>query len=353
MRQRGCAPERDGIIDPVERRRTDVSHFDHDLHVVGTESIELLSLVGADEHVERARHHRERRAQFGSRGQGIRHCDRDDHVGTGLARDVHRDVARESTVPEDSAVDAHGREHAGHCHARPQRERQVAAIEDNHLAALHVRGHRTEWNGQPVEFRDAAAASHEVLDRQVDVLRVDQAGRRDKATVTDAKFQTVAVGVARELAPHRHLRAQSAAANGLLPGDRSDCGLDFVRAHTRSVRAADDRTHARADDAIDWNAQFVEHAQNAYVRRAFRATAAEHESDARARLRRRRHGSALGRLRQGRERDAGNIRTQENRGEPAYRPVAVHAFSRHRLSTCCQAKCPRSYATAQQPDATT
>ncbi len=287
MRQRRRAPHRDGVIDPVERRRTDVPHLDHDLHVVGAEGIELLSLVGADEHVERARHHRERRAQFGSRGQGIRHGDRDDHVGTGLAGDVHRDVAREAAVPEDAAVDAHGREHAGHGHARPHRERQVAAIEDDHLAALHVRGHGAEGNGQLVEIRDAATATHEVLDRQVDVLRADQAGRRDEAAVTHAELQAVAVRVAGELAAHRHLRAQSAAADGVLPGDRPDRGLEFVRAHAGGVGAADERTHARADDAIDGNAQFVEHAQDADVRRTLRAAAAEHESDARAGFRRR------------------------------------------------------------------
>ena len=228
MRQRRRAPLRDGVIDPVERRRADVPHLDHDLHVGGAQRIELLSLVGADEHVERARHHRERRAQVVGRGRGIRHRDRDDHVGTGLPGDVHRDVAREPAVPEDAAVDAHGREHAGHGHARPHRERQVAAIEDDHLAALHVGGHGAERNGQLVEFRDAAAATHEVLDRQVHVLRVDQAGRRNEAAVTHAELQAVAVGVADELAAHRHLRAQSAAGDGC-PARRSTGSRSRVR----------------------------------------------------------------------------------------------------------------------------
>ena len=78
------APLRDRVFDPVERRRADVPHLDHDLDVGGAQRIELLSLIGADQHVERARHHRQRRAQVVSRGRGIRHRDRDDHVGTGL-----------------------------------------------------------------------------------------------------------------------------------------------------------------------------------------------------------------------------------------------------------------------------
>ena len=103
--QRRRAPERDRVRHPVERSRADVAHVDDDLHVVGAERLELLPLVRADQHVERARHQRQRRAQFVGGGRRVRHGDRDDDVGTGLPGDVHRHVAGQAAVAEDAAVD--------------------------------------------------------------------------------------------------------------------------------------------------------------------------------------------------------------------------------------------------------
>ena len=92
-------------------------------------------------------------------------------------------------------------------------------VEHDHFAALHVGGYGAEGNRQAVELRDATAAADQVLDRELDVLRTDQAGGRDDAAVTNAKFQAVAVGIAGKLAPHRHLLAQAAAGDGVLPRD--------------------------------------------------------------------------------------------------------------------------------------
>ena len=88
-------------------------------------------------------------------------------------------------------------------------------------------------------------------------------------------------------------RAIGDPAQQLAPAAEAHFGeLHFALDH--GMRAADQRAHAGADDAIDRNAQFVEHVQDADVRRALRAAAAEHEADARAGFQRCLRGSALG-----------------------------------------------------------
>jgi hypothetical protein len=80
--------ERDRFIDAVERARRDLGGIDHDRNVAISERLELLALVRADEHVERAIQHRERRLQLLRRRDGIRHRHDDHDVRAGLPRDI-------------------------------------------------------------------------------------------------------------------------------------------------------------------------------------------------------------------------------------------------------------------------
>ena len=57
--------------------------------------------------------------------------------------------------------------------------------------------------------------------------------------------------------------------------------LDLRGRRSGRERRADERTHARARDAVDGDSQLVEHPQHADVRSAFGAAAAENEADPR------------------------------------------------------------------------
>jgi hypothetical protein len=273
------APLGDRVHDAVERGRADLAHLDHDLDVVRPQGLELLAFVGSDQHVERAGHQRQGRAQFVGGRNRVRNGHGDHDVRAGLPGDVHRDVACQATIAEDAPPDGHRREGAGHGHARAHRQREVPVAQHDHLAVLHVRRHGAERDRQLVEVGEAATARDEVLDRQVDVLRVDEAARRHHSSVADAELQAVAVGVAGELAAHRHLAAQSAPGDRVLPGDRPDRLLEFPRVHARGEGAADQRAHAGADDAVDRDPQLLEHAEHPDVRGALGAAATEREPD--------------------------------------------------------------------------
>ncbi len=106
-----------------------------------------------------------------------------------------------------------------------------------------------------------------------------------KPAVAEAELQAVAVDVAGQLAAHRLVLALALEGDRPLKGDAADGLLDLGRGLPGSVRPADQRTHARADDAVDRDAQLLEHRQHADVRRALGAAAAEHQTDARPRLR--------------------------------------------------------------------
>ena len=280
LRQRGVTPERDGFGHPVERARRDVAHRDHDGHVTGPEGLQLLPLVRPHENVERARHHRERRLQLVRSRYGVRHRHGDDHVRAGLARDVHRDVARQAAVAQHAPVERHGREDAWHRHAGTQRMRQAPLREHDHLARLHVGRDRTKRNWQAVEFAHAEAARHEQADGLLDVLRIDETAGRRQPAVAHAELEAVAVDVSGQLAPHRQLRALSLESERLLEGDAANSLVDLACGHAGCVGPTDQRAHAGADHAIDRDTQLLEHREHADVRAALGAASAQHQPDA-------------------------------------------------------------------------
>ena len=57
--------------------------------------------------------------------------------------------------------------------------------------------------------------------------------------------------------------------------------LDLLARQAAGIQPADHRAHAGAGDRIDRHVQLIEHLEHADVRRAARAAAREHQSDAR------------------------------------------------------------------------
>ena len=116
--------------------------------------------------------------------------------------------------------------------------------------------------------------------RLLDVLRVYEAAGRREPAVAKAELEAIAVDVTCELPAHRLVPALALEADRLLEGNPADRGVDLGSGQSRCVGAAHQRAHARADDAVDRDAQLLEHRQHADVRGALGAAAAQRQTDA-------------------------------------------------------------------------
>ena len=63
------------------------------------------------------------------------------------------------------------------------------------------------------------------------------------------------------------------------PTERTQDPLDLAQVVAGRVQRTDDRAHARADDAIRYDAVLLEHLEHADMGDAARAAAAEHEAE--------------------------------------------------------------------------
>ena len=117
--------------------------------------------------------------------------------------------------------------------------------------------------------------------QQQKLLALHDADRRDDATVLPADLEVEQIAIVGLLAPHRHLDARRIVGEEIVPVELADDLAHLVRRVAGRVHAADDRAHAGAGDAADRNVLALEHFDDADVRRAARAAAAEHEADAR------------------------------------------------------------------------
>ena len=97
----------------------------------------------------------------------------------------------------------------------------------------------------------------------------------------DAELELVAVRGTGTLLLDGFEIAAALAADHPLPVDGNEEFFELVGRNPGGITAADERAHAGAGDAIDRHAQLFQHLQHADVRAALRATAREHETDAR------------------------------------------------------------------------
>ena len=324
--ERRLPAKRYRVVRPVERAAGDVAHVNHDGDIVRRECLELLALVRAHQHVDRPHDHGQRRLQLLGGRNRVGHGHRNHDVGAGLAGDIDRYVPAQPAVAEHATVDDHRCEDAGDRHAGAQRMRQVSRVEHDHLAGLHVGRDGPERYWQLVEIANPETARDQQSDRLLDVLRVYEAAGRREPVVAKTEFEAIAVDVTCELPAHRLLPALALEADRLLEGNPADRGVDLGSGQPRCVGAAYQRAHARADDAIDRNAQLLEHRQHADVRGALGAAAAQRQTDAWAygltvrptRHRGRRIGRGRGRQRESRNGERKAACTDTRRDRPSW-----------------------------------
>lgn len=164
-------------------------------------------------------------------------------------------------------------------------------VENDRLAGDDVGGHRPERDRQAQKSSTSSTAS--VSRRKmlsIETPAISPFGRCSPWRSTQLPVDETAVVLG--LAPHRHLGAGRRVVEDVAPVRRRDQALHPRDRRSGRVRAADDRPHARARDAVDRHAQVLEDLEHADVRRAARAAAGECERDARALA-----GGGVGRLR--------------------------------------------------------
>ena len=131
----------------------------------------------------------------------------------------------------------------------------------------------------------AVFASHELVEEELQLLARQRSLAEVDSVLRDAQLEPGVVAVLQLLAPQVHGLAPRRVVEHADPVGLADQRFDVLRGNPRRVRAAYERAHARARDAIDRNPQLLEHLEHTQVGAAARAAAAQHEADARALLR--------------------------------------------------------------------
>ncbi len=199
---------------------------------------------------------------------------------------LHRQVLRLAAVDEHVAVDLDRREARGDGHARPDDAGEVPARHDVGLARLDVGRDGAERDAQLVEVRDRGARQRRALEHEAELAAGDQARRQQEPALLEvqAELERDQVLEVVFLLPEGLVLAFGSVPEERVPGNRADELFHLVGRVAARVEAADDRAHARAGDVVDRDVKLLEHPDDADVRRAARAAAAERETDLRARL---------------------------------------------------------------------
>ena len=230
-------------------------------------------------------HARDLRRDVGKRAQRLRrqerraHVDREHHVGPHGARDVHRQVAHQPAVTQEAPVHLERSHHPRDAHAGPQGIGQMAVIEDHHLAAPQVRGHGPERDRQAVEVAHARGLKSDRFEGEGDLLARDQPARQEQAPVLETHLQIDQVAGVVLLPAVAHVAARRTVVEQIVPVEIQEGAAHLRRGQARGVQPADDRSHAGAGDEVDRDPQLLEDLEDADVRDAARASAAQGEAD--------------------------------------------------------------------------
>ena len=160
-----------------------------DQHVVRLQRGEAALHVLLGQDADHLRGQAADRAQRVTAGQRRADVDRDHDVGAHRARDVDRQVVDQAAVAEDPAVGLGGGEHAGHAHARSQRQREVALAEDHRFAGFQVGGHRAKRNREPREVAHAAHRQRVASQQRLQPAARQRTERRAQLAVAHAELE--------------------------------------------------------------------------------------------------------------------------------------------------------------------
>jgi hypothetical protein len=205
--------------------------------------------------------------------------DGDDDVGAQRSSEVYGQVVDDAAVDEHAPVDLDGRQHHGDRQARPYGPRQASLGEHDRLHGAEIGGHRPERLGETIEtaLRPEAWLG-EQLDQQPVQAVARIPGRRQvwaEPLQVDTKRRGYVVPTTRE----GDERAHAPAAEHLLPVERPH-DLRYLGGRVAGrPQGSDGRAHARTGHAVDDDALFFEHRQDADVGEAASPAAAEHEAD--------------------------------------------------------------------------
>ena len=214
--------------------------------------------------------------------QRHRDVDGDDDVGPHLPDDVDRQVARDSAVDEEPAVQLHRLQEAGNRHARADRARQVARAENDGLARLDVRGDGAKGDRKPVEVPNRPGGPRHPPEVVAELLAGDEPGGNDDLAVREAQIDADEVAGVVFLAPEGLVLPRPDVGEDALPVDRPELLGHLRRRHPDRVEPAGERPAARPGHVVDRDSQLLEDLQDADERSAPCASPGEGEADPRA-----------------------------------------------------------------------
>ena len=213
------------------------------------------------------------------------HVDDDQHVDTHAPCERDRQVVDQSAVHEQAVSDLHWRQHARRRHAGAEHGREIAAVQDDGLAGLQVRGQRAERRRQPVEILRVGDAEGRTAQGLRDLLALHEPERQLNPLAVSQPQRAARINAPIVLlAPVDEIAPRRAVAKQILPVELAKDLLDLGAAQSGAVQPANHRAHARAGDCVDRHLHLLQRAYHTDVRRTARTAAAQHQPDLRSLL---------------------------------------------------------------------
>src|SRR6516225_8568070 len=92
--------------------------------------------------------------------------DGDNGIGSHVSYCFHRYVLYHAAIGQDAAIQFDGSKYAGNCDGRAHGVGQIAVMQNDGFAALHISGYTAEWNRKSVEVSDVGVRECDSIQEQ-------------------------------------------------------------------------------------------------------------------------------------------------------------------------------------------
>ncbi len=157
-------------------------------------------------------------------------------------------------------------------------------VEHHAVAGDDVGGNGAERDGEVVEVLYLRHRQGESAQDLRELLALHQSARQTELPAFDAQRELDQVVLVFELSPEVEIGARRPVAEGVLPVHRGHDPFDVARREPGGIQTTHHGAHAGAGDGVDGNVVLFQNLEHADVGGASRATAGEHQADARPAL---------------------------------------------------------------------
>ncbi len=249
----------------------------------GPEDRDRLRHVLLGEEVHHLPHHAEHAGDLLGLQQRRAHVHGDDDLRAAAVADLlDGHVVHQPAVDQLAALAHHGGDRPRHRHAGAHGRREVAVAHRHALAVADVGGDERERDRQLLDVALAEIGAHQLVEEELDLLARHRALAVAQAFPGHAELEPGVEAVVDLLPAQAHRFAPGAVVEHARPVGLGDGFLHLGGRDARDVGAGRQRPHGSARNAVERHAQFLEDLENAKVRAAAGAAAAEDEAHLRA-----------------------------------------------------------------------